>query len=257
MAAHPLSFSFWILAAILFLGVYAAAPRPQGSTGLKMTNRAGKSIDVYWINTMKSGDTEEYILQNQKPIRHGTNTNINSYDTHSFLAEFHEADDDLKGVHVVFTKGSEDEDVYFDYDPKTKIMTANVMTKKMLIEERVKKNTEYCKELYIYGDGDGDGDGTNANDMNDFINCLQNDLVNELVTIKKNKEDLFDTRNTISHRLRNYTCADTTMKSSTPIRNYNWHHQGNHYQIDVLLDKPAGKWLTLHYLTLPVAVVQY
>ena len=37
-------------------------------------------MQLYWINTFKPG--REEVLQTQTPIRNGTDTTINSYDTH-------------------------------------------------------------------------------------------------------------------------------------------------------------------------------
>lgn len=53
-----------------------------------------------------------------------------------------------------------------------------------------------------------------------------------------------------THRLRNYTCADETMETSTPIKSYQKVLQGQRYQVDVLLDAPNSKiWLVDDFIT--------
>jgi len=96
---------------------------------MKLENNVGQAVDMYWVNTFKT-DEQNYVLQNQKPIRNGTHTNIFSYDTHSFLAEFHNPSAELKSVHVVFSKGPTDEDIVLDYDPTTYTITAAIRTKR-------------------------------------------------------------------------------------------------------------------------------
>jgi hypothetical protein len=233
-----------LIALIVFVVVSGGGPRPTNSVALKIKNRTGKSIDVYWVNVMTGTNNQEYVLQNQKPIRNGTGNNIFSYDTHSFLVEFHNPVDSAKGVSAVFTKGREDEDVIIDYDPMTMDMTVQMKTKKDVVEDEVMDKAAKCKQKY------NDDNNHDITDIDSLIQCISSSISEDLVQVNEDKDWLKNARSNIAHRLRNYTCADIAMESSLPIRKYGWNHLHKYYDVDVLLEKPtANIWLMHNFIT--------
>ena len=84
----------------------------------KVQNLAGAPIQLYWINTFKPG--REEVLQTQTPIRNGTDTTINSYDTHQFLVRF--KDTSQSEATVEFEKGPREEVVTITYDADENVM---------------------------------------------------------------------------------------------------------------------------------------
>eukprot|EP00605_Chrysophyceae_sp_TOSAG23-4_P000544 GSChrysophyteH1.ASY1.ANO1.613.1 assembled CDS len=229
-----------VVLAVLVISV-AASDRPHNSVSLKIRNRAGKAVDVYWINTMSNSGGQDYVLQNTKPLRNGTTNNIYSYDTHSFLAEFHNPPEEAKGASAVFTKGPEDEEAFVEYNPETLEMSVRLMTKKDQVEQKVKDKTDECKRLHV----DKGGLQSDA-----FVECITGAVSEDLIKAQDRIEHLNTARTKISHRLRNYTCEDPESEATKPQRTYLWSHQGKAYDVEVLMDKPTARiWLVHDFVT--------
>ena len=228
--------------------VYGVGPRPTNSVALKIQNNVGQSIDIYWVNTFKN-DEQNYVLQNQKPIRNGTFSNIFSYDTHSFIAEFHDPPADLAGVHVVFTKGPQDEDVILNYDPSTFQMTATIQTKRHRMESVTRGGLDKCK-LQVGVDLDAETHKLTADQMDELTICMTEYTVSELEKITEAKQQLRESRDKLSYKLRNYTCADSTVGQSKEISSYIFHHKGHKSRISTLFEKPTAKiWVAEDFVT--------
>ena len=235
-----------LISILLATTARSANSRPLNSVSMKIENQAGQAIDLYWINTFKT--EQDYVLQNQKPIRNGTSSNIYSYDTHAFIAEFHDPTDDLKGVNVVFTKGPQDETVYIDYDHETLKMTATLKSKRDLVEDKVKAEIHFCKQRL--GISEIDSTRITSTQVEELSTCMTNYFVDELEKVHESKRQLRESRDKISYKLRNYTCADIDVNGSPSIEQYEFNHNGHTAQIHTLLNKPAAKiWVAHNFVT--------
>ena len=76
-----------------------------------MVNNAGAPIEVFWIDTFLNDGT--IVKQTSKPLRNSSDTSINSYSGHQFVARFLH---DVPGVEAYFTKGPNEETVVISYD---------------------------------------------------------------------------------------------------------------------------------------------
>ena len=236
-----------ILLSVISTAVNGKAARPENSVKMKIENRAGKPIDVYWVNTMAGVTKQEYVLQNQKPLRNGTGSNIFSYDTHSFLAEFHNPAEHERtsGVHVVFTKGPEDEDVIFSYDPITMKMSAELKTQRDLLKDKIGETASKCDNFLLSSSG-----SSIESAKAEWSECMTSYMLDELDHLRESKASIRETRDIISHSLRNYTCADTTRETSAGKETYAFAHKGHKAQVTSLLDKPAAKiWIVDDFVT--------
>jgi len=230
--------------------VFGAGPRPLNSVSMKLENNVGQAVDVYWVNTFKN-DEQNYVLQNQKPIRNGTHTNIFSYDTHSFLAEFHNPPDELKGVHVVFSKGPADEDIVLDYDAVTYKMTATIRTKRHVLETAARGGIDACKRRVGVGvDPAAAAHSLTTEQMTELTECLTEHTVSEVEKFTEAKQQLRESRDKLSYKLRNYTCADSSVPESAEVSGYVFRHKGHEAKISTLFEKPAAKiWIARNFVT--------
>jgi len=215
---------------------------------MKLENNVGQAVDMYWVNTFKT-DEQNYVLQNQKPIRNGTHTNIFSYDTHSFLAEFHNPSAELKGVHVVFSKGPTDEDIVLDYDPTTYTMTAAIRTKRHVLETAARGGIEACKRQAGVNP-EAETHTLTMDQVSELTACLTEHTVSEVEKFAEAKQEMRESRDKLSYKLRNYTCADSSVPETAELSGYVFRHKGHESRISTIFEKPASKiWIARDFIT--------
>jgi len=221
--------------ALLFLSFCAlwfsvcSAVAPVNSVAMKITNHAGAPIELFWVDTYKNDGT--LIKQTSKPIRNNSDTSINSYDTHQFIAKFLKP---IKGAQVRFTKGPREESILITYDPETNEMKAKQTTKFNEIMDTVHAATKSCSDLK--------GDKLAA--------CIANGIMDDVQAITDAKTQMGKYRDLISSRLRNYTCEDPKMNSSEPVRSFEETILKKKLTFDILLDTDHAKiWTIEDFIT--------
>lgn len=212
--SHRLSLA--LIALVGLISSIVATVAPANSILMKVVNHAGAPIELFWIDTYKNDGT--LIKQTTKPIRNGTDTSINSYDTHQFMVKFLKP---VKGAQVRFTKGPREETVLVNYDPDTNEMTVKQTTKFNDILETVNEATKSCADLK--------GEKLSA--------CIANGIMDDIQAITDAKTQMGKYRDLIASRLRNYTCEDPLMNSSEPIRSFDHSILGKKLTFDVLFGK--------------------
>lgn len=70
---------------VIIAYVVTAEVAPPGSVPMRVINHAGAPIELYWINIFERH--RPLVKQTQKAIRNNTETQINSYNTHSFVVK--------------------------------------------------------------------------------------------------------------------------------------------------------------------------
>mmetsp|Transcript_2652 Transcript_2652/g.3626 ORF Transcript_2652/g.3626 Transcript_2652/m.3626 type:complete len:463 (+) Transcript_2652:61-1449(+) len=212
---------------------FVTAVAPIGSIPMKVTNNAGSAIEFFWVNTFegKKKGEETLVPQNKKPLRNSSISTINSYNTHRFRVKFV---DKSRTEEVDFVKGPAAEKVIITYDKESKQLKVKQITKFDEIMENISKGTEKCSHLR--------GDA--------FSECLSEDVAEEITQLSESKSTMVTYRDLMASRLRNYTCADETMETSTPIKTYTKVLQNKKYVVDVLLDAPHSKiWLVDDFIS--------
>ena len=194
-----------------------------------MQNLAGSPIQLFWVNTFKPG--REEVLQTQTPIRNGTDTTINSYDTHEFLVRF--KDTTLSEATVGFMKGPREEVVTITYDADDNVMKVVQTTKLDEIKDQIHSVTQNCA---VTGTGP------------EFGNCVAAGILDDLTRVSDGKATVVKYRDQMSERLRNYTCADPTMQTTTPLRTDRVKVFGSEYTAESYLDLPSAKIFTVGFL---------
>ena len=82
-----------------------------------------------------------------------------------------------------------------------------------------------------------------------FLQCMATNIMNDIIALSDAKSKMEVYSSLISGRLRNYTCIDESMQTSTPIYTYNTTLQyrgiDREYEVNVLLDKNHSKIWTV------------
>ena len=86
------------------------------SVPVKIVNRSGAPIDLFWVNTLDGSG--EMVRQISKPIRNSSDTVIHSFDTHQFVIKYYNTKRD-GDAQQMFVKGPSEETitVYSTPDP--------------------------------------------------------------------------------------------------------------------------------------------
>lgn len=223
--------------ALIVLGVFFVTSAPVGSIPMTLVNHAGSTIELYWIDTFtKKGKRwpageDNLVKQTQKPLRNATDAHINSYDTHQFLVRFlkHE-----KGNEVTFVKGPREETITITADKITGKLGVTQTTKFDEIANKIKYSTKTCSSLH--------GDA--------FTECVTNSIMDDVMKISDSKQKLTSFRDQISNRLRNYTCDDDTLETTTPIDIVPFNIKGIDYEAEFLLkDDTAKIWYVRDFVS--------
>eukprot|EP01038_Epipyxis_sp_PR26KG_P006718 gene6718-9211_t len=206
------------------------ADAPPGSVPMRLVNYAGSPIELFWIDTF-NGPNVQLVKQTTKPIRNNSETHINSYDTHQFSVKFLH---DIPGISANFTKGPKDETMYVSYDPENG-MSIKITTKFNEIMDQINDAAKVCADLT--------GDKFSA--------CIANAIVEDVTRITEAKTTMSKYRDLMSSRLRNYTCIDENMNTTTPIASTDVElEESGVYTLDSFLDTPHAKiWKVDDFVT--------
>ena len=135
---------------------------------------------------------------------------------------------------MFFTKGPREEVVTIGYDSTAKKMTVKQTTKFDEIMDKIKLSTETCSGL----------------PDEEFTKCVADGVIDDVNRLTDSKSQLARYRDLISSRLRNYTCEDPEMESTTPLSTTVMKSSGKEIVVDTLLDTPHAKiWKSDEFIT--------
>lgn len=213
-----------IFTGLLTIFVKSDVP-PPNSVPMKIKNFAGAPIELFWINVYSN---DELVKQTTKPIRNASDTQINSYDGHAFMVKFFRGSDG--NAEGRFVKGPREESINVGYNITSKSFTIQQITKFDEVMQEIKVATSSCDNL--------SGD--------EFSSCVADGVYENIDKITESKARISKYRDMISNRLRNYTCADLTLNTSTPISTANHYIGGKLYTVDTLFETDHGKIWAVH-----------
>lgn len=171
------------------------------------------------------------VSQLTKPLRNGSEASINSYQGHSFVARYFRHRDD---VEVKFTKGPKEEIFVISYDKDLDNLTVKLTSNYDEIRTVIADATEKCFGL--------DGD--------DFSSCIADGVLEDFTMIAEAKNQLKKQRDSISFKLRNYTCADPNMDSTEPLNVYPFEHNDQVFEVKELLNLTNAKiWMVENFVS--------
>ncbi len=90
-------------------------------------------------------------------------------------------------------------------------------------------------------------ESNSQHDDEKFVDCIARNMTAKVESIRESMTYLDKSRNRISQRLRNYTCADHSLASTPSLRRYDMYVPSlrDWIPIDVLLDTPNAKIWTI------------
>ena len=224
-------------------------PRPKGSTQMIVKNRADYPIELFWINIF-TPEPHDLVRQTTKPIRNNTNTVINSYNTHSFRVKYFNPPDHLKDVIGDFSKGPDDEEILVDLDSTAHTFKIKQLTAAQKVKEVISDKTDHCaSQQSTFWKAD----------PKVLAECMSEALVDDVIKSTSKAEKALARSATIGDRLRNYTCEDPKMVTSTPVSSYDLFvpmadltkaDRRRRLRVDSLLDSDAAKiWVAHDFVT--------
>ena len=136
-------------------------------------------------------------------------------------------------VSAKFTKGPREEIVTVRFENGT--LTTRQTTKFDEIMESISTASSSCADV----------------NTNEFGACIAQSVVDQIDSIVESKQILLKYRDNVAERLRNYTCADTSLKTTESVTTYPIElDNGRKLRAEVLLDEPASKiWYINNFIT--------
>ena len=124
------------------------------------------------------------------------------------------------------------------FDSKYKLLDKSILTagRNHSLAQELSEITRYCY--------------SSSNDSSQqFLPCMATNIMNDITALSDAKSKMQLYSSLISGRLRNYTCIDESMQTSTPIYTYNttlqYRGMDREYEVNVLLDKNHSKIWTV------------
>lgn len=186
----------------------------------QLINSAGFPIDLFWL-----GDRNVPVSvpqkQNDKPIRSKAGIDINSYENHMFRIKYSNG---IFETTTDFVKRAADETVIVEYDNSTGLVVKQITE----LEKRVDK---LKSAMTLCGPSHKDG----------FSECVTNQLFQDIESIEDRHLTLKKTRSDMANRLRNYTCADPLMRTSTPMATNSMILNGTKITVETFLNEKNAK----------------
>mmetsp|Transcript_24881 Transcript_24881/g.58769 ORF Transcript_24881/g.58769 Transcript_24881/m.58769 type:complete len:469 (-) Transcript_24881:284-1690(-) len=210
---------------------------------VKIINNSGSRVELYWIHP----ETREVALMTEPHILNGADFALNSYVGHMF--ELREVPSKSTGVCK-----SEDQTCrngfFYVSENEDQVVTVREGLDVEFVDDQVRaklKASEIVQGCQTRAKRRLQDAGTDANKiqraMDDLIECVEAEVTESLS--KANEELAFQSkiRTDMAALMENYTCIDTELESTEPVRTTQWRSSRDRRRrtVDVLLDRPASK----------------
>lgn len=227
------SFLIILISFISFLSVQGKARRrtnPSQTTALRIVNHADKPIEVFW---MENDSPHSLLRQLDSPLRNSTDAHLWSYDTHKFLIRYaNNSDNNLQPA--ILTKGKIDETYFIKVNHTNQALYAELEDKYGGWKRHLSEAGNNCKHVQ----------GTALAD------CVAKHLHHEVNDLTQSIEKLTKSMAKVSYRLRNYTCDDDTLPTSSPISTHTYQWRDTPYTVQTLLNMSHAQiWLVDNFIT--------
>jgi hypothetical protein len=137
---------------------------------------------------------------------------------------------------TVFVKGPIDEVVSVTYDEESDALVAKAVSTYDSVFPKVEDATASCRDY--------------VDEPETYSDCIGKLLAKEVLKVQNEKATLVKFRDTISGRLRNYTCADLSLSSSEPLFHVKKAIGGASYAMDFHLNMSHAKiWVIENFIT--------
>mmetsp|Transcript_1189 Transcript_1189/g.4025 ORF Transcript_1189/g.4025 Transcript_1189/m.4025 type:complete len:424 (+) Transcript_1189:168-1439(+) len=210
---------------LLPLAARAGAPQVQ----LKVKNRAGAPVDVYWVSLFKPGDLQR---QTTSSIRNASETNINSFETHEFQVKWASGRGPVNEF-AQFKMGKHDATVTVFPDDEAGLRVEYRDSFDDAFDS-INATVEHCVASL-----------DPAASKDDFVGCVAGGVMAEMDRVQTKVEDTQRYHKALAARIRNYTCSDPSLETTTPESSFTWRYDGHTIRAHKLLDTPHAKIMHL------------
>jgi hypothetical protein len=162
------------------------------------------------------------VKQTTKPLRNSSETNINSYNGHHFVARFL---NDVPGVEAYFTKGPKEENVLISYNKTTKTMSAKHITKFDEIMDLISEASGSCDALLDEA----------------FTSCIREKVMAEVVRLTDTTKEIERYRDLLLPKLQEYVCNDERVNMTEPFRTVSFEDRRKPYTLNMFVDSDTVK----------------
>lgn len=233
-----------VLISVLVSLVHAGpATTKSTSRGIKIVNRSGVVVEVYWVNP----DSKATILMSAPNIAIGGDFSLNSYIGHEF---------EIREVPSVRTGECSSEDKtckngYFKVSKNDdQLLNVGKGITLEFLDDQIRAQmeaTEIVGSCHEKAKMSLEAAGTDAAEiqksMDMLLSCVEGEVAGTLA--KSNEEVMFQAkiRTDMAAMMENYTCVDTELNTTEALRIDHWVSQKDKKmrEVQVLLDRPASK----------------
>lgn len=194
---------------------------------VQVVNNAGKPVQLYWVDSSNPGNL---VSQTAKPLRNNSIASINSYDGHSFLVKFR---DEIPGTEAQFVKGASEETITVVFDEPSGRLVAHARSKEDELMEKVDGMIKTCED-----------------NQEEIKSCLADAVAAEIGRMQAAHTMMTEYRDIMAGQLRNYTCADEKLETTTPEKTLPYRLGRQQYPLNVFMDHDDAKiWTLDHFVT--------
>jgi len=200
------------------------------------------------------------------PVDPERSMRIGTYENHKFVIQL---SPHIPGVETIFKKGKGEEEVFMQYNADSGTITALTAQQEESIQRSVRigremaerhKGKEPVVSLQQPRHIRNTSDVVESVDLamahcssqrgDNFTACLASNLIDDFDKHKAESAVFSDIYSSMASRLRNYTCGDSTMQTSTPIASYDVSLPDRDVTVNVLLNKTSSKiWLVDNFVS--------
>lgn len=232
---HPIQ-SILLIAGVLCISI-SLAKTSSDERAIEFQNHSGSRVEVYWMHPQ----TGEAVLQSKPFVKNGGVLDLNSYAGHVFQlrempSTFNGACDEGE-CKMSFAIVTENEEHIVFINSGVSVEHVDDKTKARGESEAIISS---CAANYISPD-----DPANANvplnKIGDLTECIESHVAERLH--ESNEEVRFQAkiRRDMGVKWENYTCADASAPTSTPIESVTWHYKGAIRDVRKMLDRDSSK----------------
>lgn len=183
---------------------------------------------------MENNSPDQLSRQLEAPLRNSTDAEIWSYETHQFLIRYTEGESTSHTVPTILTKGKVDETYYIKLNQTSNQLYIELEDKYASWKAQLAQSETACGEL----------------SGNALADCIVHHMRHEVNGLTQSIEQLTASMSKVSHRLRNYTCDDDSLETSTPISTRTYHWKSIPYTVQSLLNMShAQVWVVEDFIT--------
>lgn len=163
---------------------------------------------------------------------------INSYVDHEFAIKIHSPSHPHLVQEVSFVKGPAEETITFTMNDLG-VLVATSTDKISDVSESISAHINTCISLVDYPVPDGDS-------FPELIKCVTDQVSQDVLELQDSKDELIKYRDLAAERLRNYTCADHSLTSSTPVRSEEFLFKDRFYDVDVYFENDHAQIMSVN-----------